>query len=217
MVAHSNGQWHAIIFCSCVCFLLFSFFFLTYSQQSEIECLPYFYTCRGLSANLDCRSEMCCTRLAENSGCTKAPKIRHMGTIAQLRRDVSSQLRHVSTIRKKMVRHCGLTNFFPIVDTCLSCNISNISSTYPHNMANFGLLTAGFGSGVCSTPANFNGFHVLPSLLLQRHSPEAFFRGDTPDWISGCGDPIPHPPSTLSFQLCTGASAPGAGTQTVML
>jgi len=34
-------------------------------------------------------------------------------------------------------------------------------------MANFGPLTAEIGSGICSTPANFNGFRVLP-LLLQR-------------------------------------------------
>jgi len=31
-------------------------------------CLTYFDTWYGLSANLDCRSEMCCTRLAENTG-----------------------------------------------------------------------------------------------------------------------------------------------------
>jgi len=41
-------------------------------------------------------SEMCCTRLAENTG----RKNRHFGTIAQLCRAVSSQLRHVSTIGK---------------------------------------------------------------------------------------------------------------------
>ena len=35
---------------------------------------------------------------------------------------------------------------------------SNISSRRPRNMANFGPLTAEIGSGVCSTPANFNGF-----------------------------------------------------------
>ena len=31
-------------------------------------------------------------------------------------------------------------------------------------------LTAEIGSGVCSTPANFNGFRVLASLLHRRHS-----------------------------------------------
>jgi len=40
-------------------------------------------------------------------------------------------------------------------------------------MANFAQLLAEIGSGVWGTPANFNGFGVLPSLLQQRHSPEA--------------------------------------------
>ena len=38
----------------------------------------------GLSANLRCRSETCCTRLAENTGRKKVAKNRHLGTIAQL-------------------------------------------------------------------------------------------------------------------------------------
>ena len=42
-----------------------------------------------------------------------------------------------------------------------------------HNMANLGPLTAEIGSGVCGTPANFNGFRILPSLLQRRCSPEA--------------------------------------------
>jgi len=40
-------------------------------------------------------------------------------------------------------------------------------------MANFGPLTAEIGSGVWGTPANFNGFRVLPSLLQRRRSLEA--------------------------------------------
>jgi len=39
-------------------------------------------------------------RLAENTGLKKSPKIRHLGTIVQLCRAVSSQLRHVSAIEK---------------------------------------------------------------------------------------------------------------------
>jgi len=38
------------------------FFFLAKSQRPQIGCIPYFYTWRGPSANLECRSEMCCTR-----------------------------------------------------------------------------------------------------------------------------------------------------------
>ena len=49
---------------------------------------------------------------------------------------------------------------------------SNIFSTCPHNMANFGLLTAEIGSGVWGTLANFNRFCVLASLLHRRRSTE---------------------------------------------
>jgi len=45
-----------------------------------------------LSANLECRSEMCCTRLAENTGRKNDAKNRHLGTIPQLCRAMSSQL-----------------------------------------------------------------------------------------------------------------------------
>jgi len=56
-----------------------------------------------LSANLGCRSETCCMRLAENTGRKKSPKIRHLSTIAQLCRDISSQLRHALTIEKNLL------------------------------------------------------------------------------------------------------------------
>jgi len=86
-------------------------------------CLPYFHTWCGLSVNLECRSETCCARLAENTALKKSPKSRHLGTIPQLCRAISLQLRHVSTIGKNLLS-------------------SNISSTCPHNMVNFGLLAA---------------------------------------------------------------------------
>ena len=50
---------------------------------------------------------------------------------------------------------------------------SNISSTRPHNMANFGSVAAEIGSVVRGTPANFHGFCVLALLLQRRRSPEA--------------------------------------------
>jgi len=58
----------------------------------------------GLSANLTCRSETFCTRLAENTERKKVAKNRHLGTIAQFCRAMSSQPRHVSTIRTKLVK-----------------------------------------------------------------------------------------------------------------
>ena len=42
---------------------------------------------------------------------------------------------------------------------------SNISSTCPHNMVNFGPLAAEIVSLVWGTPGNFNGFGVLAALL----------------------------------------------------
>jgi len=42
---------------------------------------------------------------------------------------------------------------------------SNISSTCPHNMVNFGPLAAEIVSLIWGNPANFNGFHVLAALL----------------------------------------------------
>jgi len=42
---------------------------------------------------------------------------------------------------------------------------SNISSTCPHNMVNFGPLSAEIRWQVWGTPANFNGFRILAALL----------------------------------------------------
>ena len=69
---------------------------------------------------------MCCTQLTGNTGRKNNAKNRHLHTIAQLCRAVSSQLRHLSTIGKKLLN-------------------SNISSTGPHNMANFGPLAPQIG------------------------------------------------------------------------
>jgi len=76
----------------------------------------------------------------------RTQKNRHFGTIAQICRVVSSQLRHVSTIGKNVLS-------------------SNISSTCARNTVNFGLLTAEICWRVWGTPANFNGFRVLAPLL----------------------------------------------------
>jgi len=77
----------------------------------------------------------------------KTPKIRHLRTIAQLCRAISSQLRHVSTIGKKILLN------------------SNISLTRAYNMLNFGPLAAEIVLLLWGTPANFNGFRVLAALL----------------------------------------------------
>ena len=91
-----------IIFYRCGFFFLL--FFLAYSKQSEIGCLPYFHSWCGLSANLECRSELCCTRLAENTGHKNYAKNHHLCTITQRCWAISLQPRHVSTIEKKLVK-----------------------------------------------------------------------------------------------------------------
>jgi len=102
-----------LYFCPVVSSSVFLLFFLAYYQQSEIRCLPYFYTCCGLSANLECRSEMCCMRLAGNTGLENDAKNRCLGTIAELCPAESSQLRHLSTIGKKLVKQHYLLHMFP--------------------------------------------------------------------------------------------------------
>ena len=136
-----------IIFLPCDFYLLLSSSFFPRLISAAIGCLPYFHTWCGLSANLRCRSETCCMRLAGNAGRKNVAKNRHLGTIAQFCRAISSQLRHVSTIRKK-----NLLN-------------SNVSPTCPHNMVNFSPLEAEICWRVRVPPANFNGFRVLAVLL----------------------------------------------------
>jgi len=89
-------------------------------------------------------SELCWTGLAENTGRKKVAKNRHLGTIAQLCRAISLQLRHISTIVKNLLS-------------------SNMSSTCPHNMVIFGPLTAENHALVWGTPTNL--FCVLAALL----------------------------------------------------
>jgi len=85
---------------------------------------------------------MCCTRLAENTGRKKSPKIRHLRTMAQICRAVFLQLRHISTVWKNLLN-------------------SSISSTCSHNMVNFGPLAAEISSGVWGTPARFQRLSSL--------------------------------------------------------
>ena len=95
MAALCNRAGHYIF---ALWFLLSSIFFLF------PRLISYFYSWCGLSVNFRCRSETCCTRLTKSTGRKKSSKIRHLGTVAQLCRAISSQLRQVSTIRKKLVR-----------------------------------------------------------------------------------------------------------------
>ena len=74
--------------------------------------------------------------------CKKSPSAHHHTTLS----GHIFQLRHVSTIGKNLLS-------------------SNISPTCPYNMVNFGPLEAEIVLLVWGTPANFNGFRILPALL----------------------------------------------------
>jgi len=140
------GIGQAIICLPCGFFLSFRFYSSLYLIGRRLDVYHTSYTWCGHSANLECRSEMCCTQLAGNAGSKKSPKIRHLRTIAQRCRAISLQLRHISTIRKNLLN-------------------SNISPRCLYNMVNFDLLAAEIVSLVWGTPANFNGFHVLAAIL----------------------------------------------------
>ena len=95
----------AYTFLPCGFFLLSSIFFFSSPNLSGRRLdVPYFHTWCGLSANLECRSEMCCTRIAGNTGHKNDANNHHLRTIAQLCRAISSPLRHVSTIGKKILK-----------------------------------------------------------------------------------------------------------------
>ena len=88
-------------------------------------------------------SEMCCTRLDENTGRKKLPFWHHRTTLLGYIFGTEACINN----REKNVLN------------------SNTSSTCPDNMVNFGLLTAEICWRVRGTPANFDGFLVLAVLL----------------------------------------------------
>jgi len=90
-------------------------------------------------------------------------KNHHLRTIAQLCRAVLSQLRHISTIGKKLVKQ----QYLP------AC---------PYNMVNFVPLAAEILSLVWGTPANFNGFRFLAALL---HSQTAALNRERHLYLAG--------------------------------
>jgi len=139
------------IFCS-YGYYLFSFLPspILSGPWSEIECLPYFHTWCGLSANLECMSEMCCTRLAENTGRKKSPSVHHRTTLSGY---IFAMKAHIDNW-KKLVKQQYLLH---------------MSSQYGELP-----LTNGWDNSwwVCSTSANFNRVCVLVSLLHRRCSTE---------------------------------------------
>jgi len=101
-------------------------------------------------------SEICCTWLTENAEHKKIAKNLPSG-------------HHRTTLSGCILATKACIDNWK--KTCLLNN--NISSTCPHNMVNVGPIMADFGLPVWSTPAHFNRFHILDSLLQRHHSPEA--------------------------------------------
>ena len=87
------------------------------------------------------------SRLAANTGRKKVAKNHHLGTIAQLCRAISSQLRHVLTIGKKLVKLQYLLH--------MSLQYGELRPT----------IAAKIVSLVWGTPGSFNWFRALAALL----------------------------------------------------
>ena len=113
-----------LIFSSCRLFALSIFFYL-FSRliSAAIDWMStILHTWCGLSVNLRCRSETCCTRLAENTARTqksrqKSPSGHHRTTLSGYIFATKARIDN----RKKLLS-------------------SNMSSICPHNMVNFGPL-----------------------------------------------------------------------------
>ena len=71
-----------IIFSSCFFFLSFFFFFSSPNLSGRRLDVNYDTSAHGLSANLECRSEMHCARLAANTGRKISPSRHHRTTLA---------------------------------------------------------------------------------------------------------------------------------------
>ena len=94
----------------------------------------YFYTCCGLSASLECRSEMPCTRLAENTRRKKSPKIRHLHNLISVKphRNTRSSY-HVTLARPPTSSSLRITDrSFRYASPCLWNQLPN-SLRQPHS------------------------------------------------------------------------------------
>jgi len=130
----SHGR--PIIFLPCGFYLTFFLLFFPRLMLAVAEWC-------GPSVNLECRSEMCCMRLAGNAGPKKSPSGHHRTTLSGY---IFATKACINNRKKNLLN-------------------SDISPTRPHNMVNSGPLMAEIRSGVSGTPANFNGFRVLAALL----------------------------------------------------
>jgi len=87
---HECSLWSPYVIAQTIIFLPCDFYLLSFFPRlisaaiDWISTILVFYTWRGPSANLECRSQTCCTRLAGNTGRKNDAKNRHLRTTAQL-------------------------------------------------------------------------------------------------------------------------------------
>jgi len=141
-----------------------SFFFFSSPNLSGHRLDVYHTSTHGvaLSANLECRSEMCCTRLAGNAGPKKLPKIRHLGTIAQLCRAISSWLRDVLTVGKSLLNSNISPSKFHRVSSLGSVTAQHSSSG---RQPNFAVLNRGCHLYLAGRPSRWVLAHILVSVV----------------------------------------------------
>jgi len=135
-----------IIFCAVISIFLFF-------SPNLSGCLPYFHTWCGLSANLECRQVW---NLLHAAGWKhRTQKSRQKSPSGHLRTTLSGYIfttkAHIDNRKKNLLS-------------------SNMFSTCPHNMVNFGTLAAEIDPVDWGTPANFNRFRVLVALLHDIYS-----------------------------------------------
>ena len=143
------------------------------SQPPQIGCLPYFHTWCGLSANLRCRSETCCTALAANTARKKSPKKSPSGHHSTTLSGYIFETKvHIDNRKKNLLS-------------------SNISSTRSHNMENFGpLATESLGhpckfqrvSGLGSVTARYSSIKRQPNFAALNRGRHLYSAGRPSRW-----------------------------------
>jgi len=147
MVALHSRCGHHFLPCG---FFFLSVFFLFSSPNLSRRRLDVCHTSThdvAFSANLSCRSETCCTQLAEIQDAKSRPKIviwaYHLTTLSGY---IFATKARIDNRKKKLVKQ-------------------QYRLQMSHNMANFGPLAAEIDPVVWGTPANFNGFRILAASL----------------------------------------------------
>jgi len=109
-------------------------------------------------------SEMCCTWLAENTGCKNYARNRHLGTITQLCRAISSQLRHVSAIGKELVKPRYLLHMSSQYSELWPINGWNLLASLGHLSKFQWVSRFGFITAATSLSGSYPNFALCPAI-----------------------------------------------------